>query len=206
MRARILAALLLLPAAEAAAEEQPFAVGLKADLLLPTSNVSATGAISAELRWRIPFHERRLALGADVGWYPLGGVGDQVDPQLGIYKFDWRLHTLPIHLGLEYMPPLPELLPGLRPFAEGGFAMAFLWSSANFTRPDGSRFIEENPGDGFATGLYLGAGAAFRLGLGDVVGQYRWSRLVTDMELPWRNGEGGDVGGSNVHAGYRLVF
>ncbi|WP_373047403.1 hypothetical protein [Vulgatibacter sp.] len=204
-RALFLVALIALPAAAGAAEK-PFAVGLKADLLLPVSDVSATGALALEMRYRLPFHERRLAVGADVGWYQMGGVGDQVDPQLGVYQFDWRLHTLPIHLGLEYMPPLPELLPGLRPFAEAGFAMSFLWSSANYVRGDGSRFIEENPGEGLATGLYLGAGGAWRLGPGDLVGQFRWVRLVTDMEMPWRNGDGGDVGGSNVYAGYRLLF
>lgn len=204
-RALILTALIAaLPAAAKAAEE-PFAVGLVADLLLPVSQVSATGALALELRYRLPFHDRRLALAADVGWYPNGGEGDQVDPQLGVYKFDWQLHTLPIHLGLEYMPPLPEILPGLRPFGEAGFAMAFLWSSANYVRGDGSRFISDNPGEGLATGLYLGTGAAWRLGPGDLVGGYRWSRLVTDMEMPWRN-EGGDVGGSNVYAGYRLLF
>lgn len=198
------------PAPPAPAEEEPFAVGLKADLLVPTSQVDSTGALSAEFRYRLPYHQRRLALAAEVGWYPLGGEGRSVDPQLGTYGFEWRLDTLPIHLGVEYLPALPLRLPAflarLRPYGEGGLALAFLWSKATYRNADGGTFIRDNLQTDTALGWYLGAGALYRLGPGDLVGGYRHDGLKTDMDLPVANEASGDVGGSHVQAGYRLVF
>lgn len=201
----VLAALLATPLS-AAAEENSVSTGLKLDLLVPTGRVSTTYAVAAELRWRLPFHGKRLALAGDVGWHPSGGEGQQVDPQQGPYRFEWSAHTLPVFLGLEYLPPLPELVPGLRPFGEAGFAMAWLWTEATSTNADGHVFSSEHPDSGFATGLYLGAGAVYRLGPGDLVGQYRWTGLYSDMDKPWINRESGDLGASNLYAGYRLLF
>jgi hypothetical protein len=190
--------------------ESPFAVGLKADLLVPTSQVDSTGALSLELRYRLPFHERRLAVAADAGWYPLGGEGKSVDPQQGTFAFEWRLDSLPVHLGLEYLPPLPIRLPaflaGLRPYGEAGFAMAFLWSKATYRNAAGETFIRDNLQKDTAVGWYAGAGGLVRLGPGDLVGGYRYDGLKTDLDLPVANRKSGDVGGSHVQAGYRLVF
>ncbi len=197
------------PAPPALAEDA-FSVGLRVDLLVPTSQVDSTGAINLELRYRLPFHERRLALAADAGWYPLGGEGKSVDPQLGTYAFDWRVDSLPLHFGLEYLPPLPLELPsflaGLRPYGEAGFALAFLWSNASYRNAEGETFIRDHLQEDTAIGWYAGAGALYRLGPGDLVAGYRYDGLKTDMELPVWNPESGDVGGSHVQAGYRLVF
>jgi hypothetical protein len=191
-------------------DEDPFAVGLAADLLVPTSRVDSTGALSLALRYRLPFHERRLAVAADAGWYPLAGEGQSVDPQQGTFAFEWRLDSLPVHLGLEYLPPLPIRLPaflaGLRPYGEAGFAMAFLWSKATYRNAAGETFIRDNLQKDTAVGWYAGAGGLVRLGPGDLVGGYRYDGLKTDLDLPVANRKSGDVGGSHVQAGYRLVF
>ncbi len=203
-----------IPAAEPAPSGAPhrptLLPGIRAALLVPTSQINLTGSVALELQWRSSVHDRRLGLSLDVGWYRLAGEGSQIDPAMGVFDYYWSAHGIPVHLGLVYEPPvqalLAPLLPGLWPFVESGMALVPAISYGTFMNENGHVFLEDNPGYGLAFGLYLGAGAAHPLGPGEITALYRWTTAYTDMNYPWINPEAGDIHGSQVFVGYRLTY
>ncbi|MFH0899688.1 MAG: hypothetical protein V2A73_03540 [Pseudomonadota bacterium] len=188
----------------AASARKPIAAGMKLGYMKPSSVVDGTLSILLEFRWRLPWHERRLAAAVEVGWNRLVGSGEQVDQQLGSYRFEWSSHSVPIHLGLEYALPIGGLPIWLQPFVAAGFAMGPVMSSADYRNADGHSFITKNPGDGFALGFFAGVGATLPLGPGQALAEYRYESLRTDMQYPWVNPAAGEFQGHTLHFGYRL--
>jgi hypothetical protein len=176
-----------------------FSAGLKAGLLKATGEVDSTVAFNADLRSIIPvpLFQRNLAFGIEAGWYPYSGGGTQKDPLIGIYDFSWKMNLVPIYAGFTYHLPLSIPLIGI--FGTGGFAM-------NLAYAESRMFDRTTAKSGTAYGFYAGCGAEMKFGPGYLLGEYRFTNIRTNFDLPDFNKKAGDLGGHNILVGYRIFL
>ncbi len=171
---------------------------VKMDLLVPTSHVNSTFAIHLGLRYLLPWWNPNLSFGFDLGYYPMWGEGQNMDAQIGLYDYSWRLHLMPLSIGPQV--DIPTGIPWLVPFGEVGYTAIFAWSR-------GKSFGTTTKQSDVAHGYYLGGGVEFRFGrFGGVLGQYRYTGTFLDFGYPQYNLEPGDIGGHSVRVGYRYIF
>jgi hypothetical protein len=187
-------------AKQPARKNRYFSAAIKIDALVPPRDVSATVAVTVELRYLLPFHENRLSLGAEVGWYALSGSGTAHDADLGDYRYNYYMNNIPIFIGPMYELPIPGLdKVGLDIFLSGGFAMVI-------SRTSGLAFGTRNHAGGTALGYYAGAGIEYNLWIGRILAEFRYNSAWTDFGLPQEGGKSGDLGGMNVFVGWRFVI
>jgi hypothetical protein len=185
--------------AEAPRRQRYFSAALKVDCLVPPRDVSATVAVTVELRYLLPFHDNRLSLGVEAGWYALRGSGKGSDADLGSYEYSYFIHNVPIFIGPAYELPIPGLdRTPFDLFVGGGFAMVI-------SRSSGTAFGGSADASGIGLGYYAGAGAELHAWIGRVLVEARYTSAWTDYDLPQEGGKG-DLGGVNIYAGYRFIF
>jgi len=183
-------------------EEEPqkkryFSVAVKANLLVPTSKVDTTYALSLDLKYISPLLNNRLAFGVEAGYYPLSGKGKNIDPQIGLFDYSFDITNIPIFVGAEYS--LPAKLIPFGVFVNGGAAIVLSYSTSKV-------FGGEDYSNGLAYGYYLGAGAEISPGYGFIVSEIRFSSVYLKYDTIVDEGETGNIGGTNVYVGYKLVF
>ena len=201
------------PAAEATPPPAPEQTGEKAEepglkyvsvsarvnVLIPTSRVDTTWAFHADVRYILPWWNPNISIGMDIGYYPTSGSGQNLDPQIGLYEFDWNIHSLPMYFGPQVDVPIPGV-PWFYLNAETGFAMIVAWS-------EGHTFEGTDKASDIAYGYYVGGGVEFRFGkFGGVTATYRHTGIYLDFDYPEFNRELGNLGGSSVLVGYRYIF
>jgi hypothetical protein len=185
--------------AASARKQKYFSAALKVDALVPPRDVSATVAVTVELRYILPFHDNRLSLGVEAGWYALQGSGKATDPELGEYAYAYYINNIPIFIGPAYEIPIPGLeKTPFDVFASAGFAMVISSSS-------GIAFESRSHANATALGWYGGAGAEFDIWIGKILGELRYTNAWTDFGLPQEGGNG-DLGGINIYVGYRITI
>jgi len=185
------------------AEDEPglkyVSVAAKVNVLIPTSRVDTTWAFHADIRYILPWWNPNISIGLDIGYYPTSGSGQNLDPQIGLYDFDWKIHSLPMYFGPQVDIPIPGV-PWLYLNAETGFSMIVAWS-------EGHTFDGTNKASDIAYGYYVGGGLEFRFGkFGGVTAVYRHTGIYLDFDYPEFNRELGNLGGSSVLVGYRYIF
>lgn len=184
---------------EPARSQRYFSAALKVDCLVPSLAVTTTVAVTVELRYLLPFHENRLSLGVEAGWYALQGGGTAHDADLGDYDYSYYINNIPIFVGPAYELPIPGLdRTPFDLFVSGGFAMVI-------SRSHGVAFSSRSNASGIGLGYYVGAGAELNIWIGRILAEVRYTSALTDYGLPQQGGSG-DLGGTNIYAGYRFVF
>ncbi len=174
-----------------------FSAALKANVLIPTSRVDSTYALSLDLKYISPLLNNRLAFGIEAGYYPLSGSGKNMDPQIGLFEYSFSITNIPVFIGAEYLLPLNALPLGI--YVNGGYAMVFSYSTSKV-------FEGESYTDGIAYGYYLGSGVQISPGYGFIISELRYSSAYLKYDTKVDIGETGNVGGTNFYIGYKLVF
>jgi hypothetical protein len=90
----------------------------------------------------------------------------------------------------------------------GGFATTYSWAESTYQR-EGEEPVENAVQAGWGVGYYLGLEAAYELGPGRVILEYRYSSIQAnlgfeDVYSGQYDQQTGDLGGSNILLGYRL--
>lgn len=174
-----------------------FSCAIKANILLPTSRVDSTYALSLDLKYISPLLSNRLSFGVEVGYYPLSGGGKNTDPQIGLYDYSFSITNIPIFIGAEYLLPVKGVPVGI--FVDGGGAILLSYATSK-------TFGGEGYTDGIAYGYYVGAGAQMSPGYGYIISELRllsgYLRYDTGVDM----GSTGNIGGTSLYVGYKLVF
>jgi hypothetical protein len=185
------------PAKESTNEKKYFSVALKANVLIPTSRVDSTYAFSLDLKYISPLLNNRLAFGVEAGYYPLSGSGKNLDSEIGLFDYSFSITNIPIFIGAEYLLPIKNIPVGI--FVNGGGAIVLSYSTSKV-------FDGESYSDGIAYGYFLGAGAQISPGYGFIISEIRYSSAYLKYDTKVDIGERGNLGGSSLYIGYKLVF
>lgn len=177
-------------------KERYFSSALKVNILVPTSRLDSTYAFSLDLKYISPLLQNRLAFGVEVGYYPLSGSGKNLDPEIGLFDYSFSITNIPLFIGSEYLLPL-SLPVGI--YVDGGFAMVFSYATSKV-------FGGESYTDGIAYGYYLGAGAQISPGYGYIISELRYSSVYIKYDTKTDEGATGNMGGTGLFIGYKLVF
>jgi|GEM_PF-6307477 len=174
-----------------------FSAALKANILVPTSKVDSTFALSLDLKYISPLLNNRLAFGVEAGYYPLSGSGKNMDAQIGLFDYSFSITNIPIFIGAEYLLPIRKIPIGI--FVNGGTTIVLSYSTSKV-------FAGESYTDGVAYGYYLGTGAEICPGYGFIISELRYSSAYLKYDTKVDLGDTGNIGGTNLYLGYKLVF
>ena len=201
-----------------AEETAPYAgLGVMLDLLVTAAEPEAKSSYSVValplvgVRGYIPVGEMvTISPALDVGWFNLSGSGTRElenDPDFSAYSYSCSMDNLLLFAGVSV---------ALKPFGEiplyasvgGGFATTYSWAESTYQR-EGEEPVENAVQAGWGVGYYLGLEAAYELGPGRVILEYRYSSIQAnlgfeDVYSGQYNQQTGDLGGSNILLGYRL--
>lgn len=201
MRQLLLPLLLLLMAPVAhASDPLRFGAGLNLGATLPLSALGVGAYPRADFSAILPVAKGRLRPVLSVGWTQMGASGEGTDARVGEGSYDWKLHEalLPIGLGLTVRPLHPKYM--VQP--EITVQPEWVWMATTSTgTADGADFglTREHYA---AFGLYAAAGAATKLGPGEVVGALAFSTAPLKGQL---TGDG-SVSALTPSLGYRYWF
>lgn len=174
-----------------------FSCAVKANILVPTSRVDSTYALSLDLKYISPLLSNRLSFGVEAGYYPLSGGGKNMDPQIGLYDYSFSIINIPIFIGAEYLLPVKGVPIGL--FVDGGGAILLSYSTSK-------TFGGENYANGVAYGYYVGGGAQISPGYGYIISELRFLGAYLKYDTVVDLGSTGNIGGTSFYIGYKLVF
>lgn len=188
--------------------------------LLPSANRGFTVPTMLEARWRPTESLPELAATFEAGLFPKSGAVMRelpFDPDFKATTSSYFILAVPLALGVTYD------LPFKLNFDTIGFALrASLlgqYTRSTGTWTTGGVTVENATQSGFALGWLAGAEMTVLAGPGAVVVDLRYAQAFTDLglrtayaangaqaEQPYNRAAMGDVQGTNVLAGYRLLF
>jgi hypothetical protein len=146
----------------------------------------------------------------DVGWFKLKGSGNvelENDPDFTAYSYSCSMENLLLFAGVAVaLKPLDDI--PLYGSLGGGFATTYSWAESSYQR-EGEEPMDNAVQAGWGLGYYLGVEAAYELGPGRFILEYRYSSIKADLGFENVYGgqysqQTGDLGGSNILLGYRL--
>lgn len=146
----------------------------------------------------------------DIGWFRLKGSGNvelENDPDFTDYSYSCSMENLLLFAGVAVaLKPLDDI--PLYGSVGGGFATTYSWAESTYQR-EGEEPMDNAVQAGWGVGYYIGVEAAYELGPGRFVLEYRYSSIKADLGFENVYGgqytqQTGDLGGSNILLGYRL--
>jgi hypothetical protein len=201
-----------------AEEPAPYAgLAVMLDLLVTAAEPEAKSDYSVValplvgVKGYIPVHEMiTISPSIDIGWFELSGSGTRElenDPDFTAYSYSCSMDNLLLFVGVSVaLKPLDEI--PLYASVGGGFATTYSWAESTYQR-EGEEPVENAVQAGWGVGYYLGLEAAYELGPGRFILEYRYSSIQADLGFENVYGgqysqQTGDLGGSNILLGYRL--
>ena len=146
----------------------------------------------------------------DIGWFELKGSGNvelENDPDFSAYSYSCSMENLLLFAGASVaLKPLDDI--PLYASLGAGFATTYSWAESTYQR-EGDEPMDNAVQAGWGVGYYIGVEAAYELGPGRFILEYRYSSIKADLGFENVYGgqysqQQGDLGGSNILLGYRL--
>ena len=199
-------------------EPAPYAgLAVMLDLLITAAEPEAKSDYSVValplvgVRGYIPVGEMIIiSPSVDIGWFKLKGSGNvelENDPDFTDYSYSCSMENLLLFAGAAVaLKPLDDI--PLYGSVGGGFATTYSWAESTYQR-EGEEPMDNAVQAGWGVGYYIGVEAAYELGPGRFVLEYRYSSIKADLGFENVYGgqysqQTGDLGGSNILLGYRL--
>jgi hypothetical protein len=201
-----------------AEEPAPYAgLGVMLDLLITAAEPEAKSDYSVValplvgVKGYIPVHEMiTISPSVDVGWFEFKGSGNvelENDPDFSAYSYSCSMENLLLFAGVAVaIKPLSDI--PLYGSLGAGFATTYSWAESTYQR-EGEEPMDNAVQAGWGVGYYIGVEAAYELGPGRFILEYRYSSIKADLGFENVYGgqysqQTGDLGGSNILLGYRL--
>jgi len=186
------------PEKKMASKKKFFSVAVFGNMTVPTGNADPTWAVHARLHYILPFWNPHLSFGVEAGYYTLKGKGSNIDPEVGLYDYSWKVDTIPLFIGLGLEYPIIKNM--LYFSGNAGFATIFAWS-------EGTSFGGTTKTSDIAYGWYGGLGLEIRFGIfGGIALEARYNGMLLDFDYPNYNKKSGDIGGLNILLGYKYTY